>query len=124
MRDDTIRQCVMFKDLFGKPIVAQLDQPDSSSDGGAVLLKACDERLGLTEGLAACMHDGRQQAKVAHSFHDLVRQRMFGVACGYEHCNAAAGGSHVLIAPLLVGSPTQWSIRVAQHDPLDSSAPG
>ncbi len=75
MRNDTTRQSVVFKDLFGKPVVARFDQPDSSSDGGAVLLKACDERLGLTDALARCLPDGRQQSKVEHSFHDLVRQR-------------------------------------------------
>jgi len=42
MRDDTTTQPVVFKDLFGKPVVARFDQPDSSSDGGAVLLKAWD----------------------------------------------------------------------------------
>ncbi len=61
--------------------MARFEQPDSSSDGGAVLLKACDERLGLTDALARCPPDGRQQSKVEHSFHDLVRQRVFGIAC-------------------------------------------
>ena len=90
MRDDTTPHSVVFKDLFGKPVVARFDQPDSSSDGGALLLKACDEQFGLTEALASCVRDGRQQAKVAHPFHDLVRQRVYGIACGYEDCNDAA----------------------------------
>lgn len=90
MRDDTTRQSVLFKDLFGKPVVARFDQPDSSSDGGAILLKACDERLGLTQALSECLHDARQQSKVEHSFLDLVRQRIFAIACGYEDCNDAA----------------------------------
>jgi hypothetical protein len=89
MRDDTTTQPVLFKDLFGKPVVARFDQPDSSSDGGAVLLKACDQRLGLTDAIAACVSDPRQPGKVVHSFHDLVRQRVFGIACGYEDCNDA-----------------------------------
>ena len=89
MRDDTTTQPVVFKDLFGKPVVACFDQPDSSSDGGAVLLKACDDRLGLTEAIAACVADARQPGKVIHSFCDLVRQRVFGIACGYEDCNDA-----------------------------------
>ena len=46
MGDDTTTQPVIFKDLFGKPVVARFDQPDSSSDGGAVLLKACDRAPG------------------------------------------------------------------------------
>lgn len=90
MADDITAQGVVFNDLFGKPVVALFDQPDSSSDGGALLLKACDERLGLTEALVGCLHDGRQQSKVAHSFHDLIRQRVYGIACGYEDCNDVA----------------------------------
>lgn len=84
MREDTTTQPVVFNDLFGKPVVACFDQPNRSSDGGAVLPKACDERLGLTQAIAACVADTRRAGKVAHRFHDLVRQRVFGIACGYE----------------------------------------
>jgi hypothetical protein len=80
----------MFGELFEKPLVAQFDQPHGSSDGGAVLLKACDERLRLTERIAACFRDERQPGKVTHTLHDLVRQRVFAIACGYADCNDAA----------------------------------
>jgi hypothetical protein len=80
----------MFAELFEKPLVAQFDQPHGSSDGGAVLLKACDERLQLTERIAACFHDERQAGKVTHTLHDLIRQRVFAIACGYADCNDAA----------------------------------
>jgi len=90
VREGTTRQRVMFAELFDKPVVAQFDQPHSSSDGGAVLLKACDERLRLTERIAACFHDERQPGKVVHTLHDLVRQRVFAIACGYADCNDAA----------------------------------
>ena len=90
MREGTTQQRVLFPELFNKPLVVQFDQPHGSSDGGAVLLKACDERLQLTERMAACFRDGRQPAKVAHPLHDLVRQRVFGIACGYADCNDAA----------------------------------
>lgn len=90
MQDDTTRQSVVFNDLFGKQVVARFDQPDSSSDGGALLLKACDERLGLTRAIAACIAETRQPGKVIHTLEDLVRQRVFALACGYEDCNDAA----------------------------------
>jgi len=80
MRDDTTGQGVVFNDLFGKLVMARFDQPDSSSDGGAILLKGCDEQLGLTETLAGCLHDPRQQSKVEQRFLDLVRQRVFGAS--------------------------------------------
>jgi hypothetical protein len=49
-----------------------------------------DERLRLTETVAACLTDGRQRGKVAHSLVDLVRQRVFGLAAGYLDGNDAA----------------------------------
>ena len=46
MADDSTTQCLLFPELFGKPLVARFDQHHGSSDGGAVLLKAIDLRLG------------------------------------------------------------------------------
>lgn len=90
MAEGTTRQRVMFPELFEKKLVAQFDQPHGSSDGGAVLLKACDERLQLTARIAACFRDERQPGKVMHTLHDLIRQRVFAIACGYADCNDAA----------------------------------
>ena len=118
MRDDTTRQSVVFKDLFDKPVVARFDQPDSSSDGGALLLKACDERLGLTDALVGCLDDGRQQSKVEHSLHELVRQRVFGIACGYEDCNDAARLSQDPIHKLLVGRDPMEGAALASQSTL------
>jgi hypothetical protein len=92
----------MFPELFGKALVAQFDQPHGSSDGGAVLLKACDERLRLTERIAACFRDERQPGKITHTLHDLIRQRVFAIACGYADCNDAARLADDPIHKLLV----------------------
>jgi hypothetical protein len=73
-----------------KPIIARFDQPHASSDGGALLLKAVDDRLGLTWRLASTIRDRRQPGKVAHPLRDLLRQRVYGLACGYADCNDAA----------------------------------
>lgn len=45
---------------ISKPVVARFDQPQASSDGGALLLKAVDDRLGLTWRLAGALRDRRQ----------------------------------------------------------------
>ena len=90
MRDDITGQGVLFSGVFSKPIVAKFDERHGSSDGGAVLLKACDARLDLSRRIAACLIDARQIGKVEHSSEDLVRQRLFGIACGYADANDAA----------------------------------
>ena len=73
-----------------KPVVALFDMPHASSDGGAVLLKGVDTQLQLTKRLAGCVTDGRQAGKVQHQTLELLRQRVFGLACGYADCNDAA----------------------------------
>ena len=65
---------------ISKSIIARFDQPQVSSDGGAILLKAVDDRLGLTWRLASAIRDRRQAGKVAHPLRDLLRQRVFGLA--------------------------------------------
>src|SRR2546426_2988831 len=74
----------------GKPLVAAFDTPHASSDGGALLLKGIDTQFGLTKRLAACLEDDRQPGKVRHQTLELLRQRLFGLACGYADCNDAA----------------------------------
>ena len=70
--------------------VVRFDQAQASTDGGVVLLKAVDERLQLTDRVAACLPDHRDPDKIRHAVRDLLRQRIFGLACGYEDCNDAA----------------------------------
>ena len=103
MTENITRQTVLFPDLLRRPVVVKFDQRYGSSDGGAILLKACDERLGLTKRLAACIVDPRQEGKVEHSIQDLVRQRLFGIACGYVDCNDAARLAEDPIQKLLIG---------------------
>jgi hypothetical protein len=84
------------------PVIARFDQAHASSDGGAVLLKALDERLGLTARLAASLTDRRQAGKVEHDLLELVRQRVFGIACGYADCNDSARLGHDPVHKLLL----------------------
>ena len=90
MRDDSTRQSVLFPQLISKPLWVQFDARHGSSDGGAILLKACDAALGLSRRLTECLIDRRQGGKVEHPVRDLVRQRLFGIACGYADGNDAA----------------------------------
>src|SRR5436190_3003068 len=90
MSDDSTTQCLLFPGIFRKPVVAEFDQREGSSDGGALLLKAADHRYGLVAGLASCLRDERQAGKVDHSLRELVAQRVFSIACGYPDANDSA----------------------------------
>jgi hypothetical protein len=83
-------QSVLFPEVFAKAVVVKLDHEHSSSDGGALLLKAIDERRELSERLTACVDDPRQPGKVRHALLDLLRQRIYAIACGYPDGNDAA----------------------------------
>ncbi len=77
MRGQNTTECFLFPDLCDRPLIARFDLPNSSSDGGAVLLKAADNRLGLTEELVRSFLDRRQHGKVDHDMRELISQRIF-----------------------------------------------
>ena len=76
MNGQSLTQCLLFADLFDKPVVARFDQIHGSSDGGAVLLKSADRRLGLLERLAGVLRDDRQPGKIEHELAELLAQRV------------------------------------------------
>lgn len=75
--------------LHGKAITAAFDGGDVSTDGGLMLVREADSCLGLTAKLAGCVRDRRQGSKVSHSVWDMLAQRVYQIACGYEDCNDA-----------------------------------
>ena len=87
MTTDTVPQTVLFPDLFDKPLFAQFNQEQASSDGGAILLKAAERIYGLVKAFAGCLFDKRAPNKTRHSLADLIGQRIFGIACGHPDCN-------------------------------------
>lgn len=73
--------------IFLSRCVVEFDREQSSSDGGALLLREVDRRLRLTERLAACFADHRDHRRLEHSVEDMLRQRVFSLALGYEDLN-------------------------------------
>jgi hypothetical protein len=80
-------QPLLFQDLYRRQVVADFSGGSISSDGGALLLRQVDMNLGLTMELAQCFGDLRQQSFVDHSVQQLVAQRIYGLALGYEDLN-------------------------------------
>ena len=67
-----------------KKVTADFEGGLISSDGGLVLLRGAERRLGLAERLAGCIRDWRDPALVVHTLPAMLRFRMFAIACGYE----------------------------------------
>jgi hypothetical protein len=103
LNEDTTTDCLLFPDIFDRPVVAKFDQLHGSSDGGAILLQTVERRLGLISALAGCMRDDRQPGKVQHELRELITQRVMAIALGYEDANDAARLASDPIHKLLVG---------------------
>src|ERR1051325_9018278 len=80
-------QSLLFQDLGKRKVVADFSGGTLSSDGGVLLLRQADANLGLTMALAQCFEDRREQLYVDHSVQQLLAQRMYGIALGYEDIN-------------------------------------
>jgi hypothetical protein len=80
-------QPLLFQALGSRKVVADFFGGTLSSDAGALLLRQVDLQLGLTAELAQCFCDQRNPLWVDHATQELLRQRIFGTALGYEDLN-------------------------------------
>jgi hypothetical protein len=78
---------VDFGRLGRRLIEADFEGGDISSDGGLLLLRQVDERIGLSRAAAAVLSDPRDPTRITHSLRDLLAQRIYGLCCGYEDLN-------------------------------------
>jgi len=76
-----------FEACGSRKIVARFDGGAISSDGGALLLRQTDKRMNLLPRMAECFLDGRNQNLVDHSILEMISQRIYGLALGYEDLN-------------------------------------
>lgn len=80
-------QPLLFQDLGPRKVVADFSGGTLSSDGGVLLLRQIDRSLGVSRSLAACFEDRRDLRYADHTLEELVRQRLYGLALGYEDLN-------------------------------------
>jgi len=94
-----------------RAVEASFTGGDVTSDGGIALLRQVDRKLGLTKQLARVLPDPRQRSRVVHPLRSLVRQRIYGLAQGYEDLNDHDTLRHDLA----------WQTAVERDVPLASS---
>ena len=70
--------------VCGKKVSVAFDGGLLSSDGGVLLLRGVERRLGIAERLSGCMADRRDPARIDHTLAEMLRLRMFLIAAGYE----------------------------------------
>ena len=103
-----------FQSLNHRQIRAQFDGGAISSDGGGLLLREVDKRTGIIGKFAACFTDYRDPERIEHRLEELVAQRVYGLALGYEDLN---DHDQLRNDPLL-------AVLVEKSDPSQEVLPG
>ncbi len=75
--------------ICGRRIEARCDGALMSSDGGPLVLREVESRLGIAQRLAACIDDPRAPARIVHGLDEIIRFRVLMTAAGYEDGNDA-----------------------------------
>ena len=78
---------IEFPGIKRRRILAQFSGGAITSDAGGILLRQIDRHLGLTRSITKVLHDPRRQKSCDHSLLSLIRQRIYGLALGYEDLN-------------------------------------
>ena len=76
-----------FQPFGRREITAAFDGETITSDAGVLLLREVNERLGVIDAFARCFDDYRDPEKIEHPLEQLLAQRVFGLALGYEDLN-------------------------------------
>jgi len=84
---DCAQTFLNFPSFDRRKIEANFSGGNVSSDGGLMLLRQADRRLGLTRAIDAALPDPRHPVFITHRQIDLLRQRIYGLAAGYEDLN-------------------------------------
>ena len=94
-----------FQALEGRAVVADFEGGKISSDGGGLLLRQLESKRGLLGQFAACFVDHRDSELIEHTVEELVKQRVYGLALGYEDLNDHDQLREDALLPVLVGKP-------------------
>ncbi len=100
-----------FPGVKGRRVEAAFAGGNVTSDGGLLLLRQADRRLGLTAAAAKLLADPRRQASCDHSQLSMIRQRVYGLALGYEDLNDHDG----------LRADLAWQTAVERDKPAASS---
>jgi hypothetical protein len=76
-----------FGRLGRRQVEGRFDGGSMTSDAGVMLLSATDRKIGLTAAAARCIADPRNPLLITHGVRDMLRQRVYGLALGWEDLN-------------------------------------
>jgi hypothetical protein len=92
-----------FQPLAGRQVTARFNGGTITSDAGGLLLREVECKTGIVKRFAACFDDFRDPLKIDHTVEELLKQRIFGLALGYEDLNDHEQLRHDPLLAVLVG---------------------
>ena len=117
MKTECTRKHYQFQALGRREILADFNGGTITSDGGGVLLREVEKRTNILGRFAKCFTDHRNQDLTEHSVLDLVSQRVFAIALGYEDLNDHDDLSRDQLLAVMVGkSDPSGEYRLLQRD--------
>jgi hypothetical protein len=106
-----------FHALGRREVVGRFDGGNITSDAGGLLLRETEKRTGIVHGFAQCFEDSRDPDLIQHSVTELIAQRVYGLALGYEDLNDHDELRRDPLFAVLVGKEDpEGETRVRQHD--------
>lgn len=94
-----------FANHGSREVVAEFSGGTMTSDSGALLLRETDQRMKLLARFSQCFLDGRNPALVQHPVEQMLAQRIYGLALGYEDLNDHEQLRQDPLLKLLAGKP-------------------
>ena len=76
-----------FEAHFSRQVVAQFEGSWLTTEGGSLLLRQADRKIDLLRRVTRCFTDYRQPERIAHRLEEMLAQRIYGLALGYEDLN-------------------------------------
>jgi len=76
-----------FEAHFSRQVVAQFEGSWLTTEGGSLLLRQADRKIGMLRRVAGCFTDYRQPERIEHRLEEMLAQRIYGLALGYEDLN-------------------------------------
>ena len=108
-----------FPMLGSRHVLADFDGGDISSDGGALLLRETERLTGIIRQFAACFNDHRDPDRIEHTVEELVSQRVYGLALGYENLEKANLRGVEVVSPSMPPKGSEQERATLEHFELD-----
>jgi len=103
MKTECSQESFGFHALGSREVVGRFDGGQITSDGGGLLLRETEQATGIIDQFAACFTDHRDPDLIEHTVQELIAQRVYGLALGYEDLNDHDDLRNDLLLAVLVG---------------------